>query len=188
MLNDRGSSWNPNVVGPLDRCPRCWAPVAQDFAYCYTCGKTSLVFKSLPVEHRGQCYRDGTHPAEWTCCLCRQPICRQCCARETNPFTGAGPLWHCRQCVDAASAIETTFFALLSATRCCSKHRDIPAAFACKDCKLPLCLSCAYFTSKGILARKVGDGPYCLGCFRTFTVMHRRRRWFSGHDVAHALL
>jgi hypothetical protein len=184
MLKDHGSSWNPNVIGPLDRCLRCWMPIAQDLAYCATCGHVSLIFNSLPMEWGERCCFHSNHAAEWTCCLCRRPICKECCAHETNPFTTFGPLWHCRQCIDDAKAIDARFFKTLAATNCCVKHRDVAMAFKCKKCALPLCSSCTYFTVRGILKRRPINGPFCLACFQMATLGNRWSRWFSGHDVA----
>src|SRR5260370_42159736 len=92
-----------------DRCSRCWTPIGQDNAYCGTCGHVSLAFDSLPLERGERCFIHNNRAAEWTCCLCQRPICRECCARETHPLTTFGPLWHCRRCVDAAQAIEAKF-------------------------------------------------------------------------------
>jgi len=188
MATEHGSSWNPTVIGPLDRCSRCWTPIAQDLAYCATCGHVSLVFNSLPLEHGESCSFHNNLAAEWTCCLCQRPICRVCCARETNPLTTFGPLWHCWHCIESARTIEAGYFKTLAEKTCCSKHKDLPMAFACKTCGLPLCLSCAYFTAKGIFKKKPNVGPYCLGCFRTATLGGRRNVWFSGHDLAPGFL
>jgi hypothetical protein len=187
MASDHGSSWDPNVVGPVDRCLRCWTPIAQDLAYCATCGHATLVFHSLPLEDGEPCSVHNDRAAEWTCCLCERPICRECCALETHPFTTVGPLWHCQHCIDAAKAIEAKYFRTLAERNCCSKHTDLPTAFTCKRCGLPLCLSCAYFTAKGLFKKRVNDGPYCLGCFRMATVGRERGVWFSGHDLAPGL-
>ena len=113
MRNDHGSSWNPNVVGPLDRCPRCWMPVAQDLAYCATCGDVSQVFDSLPLERGERCRFHRNRAAEWTCCLCQRPICKECCARETNPFTTFGPLWHCSSALMPRRQLRPGFSRLL---------------------------------------------------------------------------
>jgi hypothetical protein len=184
MISDHSSSWNPDVVGPLDRCSRCWTPIAQDVAYCATCGHVSMALNSLPLEHGERCFVHNNRAAEWTCCLCQRPICKECCARETNPLTTFGPLWHCRQCVDAATVIEAKFFEILATNNCCAKHRAIAMAFRCRKCGIQLCHSCTYFTAKGVFKRTPAEGPYCLGCFRMATIGHTRNRWFSGHDLA----
>jgi hypothetical protein len=187
-MADHGSSWDPNVIGPLDLCSNCWTPISQAVAYCPTCGHVSLAFHSLPLERGERCANHVSRAAEWTCCLCQRPICKECCARETNPFTAPGPLWYCHECLEASNAIESKFRDLLIATNCCAKHRDIARAFSCKKCATPLCLSCTYFTSTGILKKRPADGPYCLSCFRMATLGGTRKRWFSGHDVAHVFL
>jgi len=184
MENDHGSSWNPNVVGPLDQCSRCWTPIAQDLAYCVTCGHVSLAFNSLPLDHGEPCNVHKDRAAEWTCCLCQRPICRECCAKETNPFTSFGPLWHCRDCINSAKTIEVKYFKTLAEKNCCSKHMHVLSAFTCKSCGLPLCPSCAYFTAKGIFRKNPNDGPYCLSCFRLATLGGNRNVWFSGHDLS----
>lgn len=184
MASDHGSSWSPDVVGPLDRCARCWTPIGEEIAICETCGHVSLVFNSLPVESGERCASNDGSAAEWTCCLCQRPICKQCRAIETNPFTTFGPLWHCHACVDSAKRIEAAFFQTLAATKCCAKHRELPMAFNCTKCKIQLCLSCTYFTAKGLFKKRPADGPYCLGCFRMATLHLKRNGWYSGHDLA----
>jgi len=188
MSNDHGSSWNPTVIGPFDRCLRCWTPFREDLGYCAMCGKASLVFTSYP-QNRGQ--RCSNHPetsAQWTCCLCRKPICEECCDHVIRPITSIGQLWHCRKCVNETKAIEAGFFETLRDKNCCAKHRDVVAAFTCKKCGIQLCLSCTYFTVKGIFKKRPDDGSFCLMCFRMAAIGHNRNKWFSGHDVAPALL
>jgi hypothetical protein len=183
MATDHGSSWNPTVVGPLDRCPRCWTPIGEELAYCQTCGKTSLVFNSLPVTSGERCFHHKDSPAEWTCCLCARPVCHECCDHVTTPLTTAGPLWWCRRCVHAARELEARFLVTLAGSNCCAKHRDIVKAFSCKTCGIPLCLSCTYFTAKGLFKERPVAGPYCLACFRMATPGRTREHWFSGHDM-----
>ncbi len=187
-MNNHGSSWDPNVVGPLDRCTRCWTPLTHDIAYCVTCGHVSLAFNSLPLENGERCSFHTNSAAEWTCCLCQRPICKVCCARETNPFTAAGPLWHCHECVEASNKIEADFLKAVVTKNYCIRHREMPQAFSCKRCGTQLCLSCTYFTVKGLIKKRPADGPYCLGCFRLATVGRSRGKWFSGHDIAPAFL
>jgi hypothetical protein len=187
MENKHGSSWDPNVAGPFDRCQRCWAPHQQDRAYCTTCGYVSIVYNSVPLEQGESCGIHSNHAAEWTCCLCRRPICRECCAREISPLTSFGPHWYCRHCIDAARTIETKFFEIISVKECCSKHIHLPKVFVCKSCGLPLCCSCAYFTAKSVFKKIPHDGPYCLGCFRMATIGSRHHVWFSGNDLASRL-
>jgi hypothetical protein len=188
MTTDHGSSWNPNVVGPLDRCSRCWTPIGHDLAYCATCGLVSLSFHSLPVEEGRPCGFHNGRAAEWTCCLCQTPICKSCCDHETNPMSAVAPHWHCRHCVTGAKSAETGFFETLAEKRCCSRHMLLPMAFTCKSCDLPLCLSCSYFTAKGVFKKKPHEGPYCLRCFRMATLGGKRDVWFSGHDIAPGFL
>jgi len=188
VRGQRGSSWDPTVIGPLDRCLRCWTPVSTDRGYCRTCGKTTLVF-STPVDAQGQaCFRHADRVASRFCCLCSRPICEECKAKETFPMTTVASLWHCRECVAESSGLESEFFATLKRAGSCAKDGDTPAAFSCKTCSLPLCLSCAYFTAKGLFRKRVDDGPFCLACFRMATLLRSRQHWFSGHDVSPAML
>ena len=181
-----GSTWDPNIVGPLDRCLRCWTPVNNDVAYCLTCGKATMVFTAAaaPPEGGQSCVHHPGVQAQRFCCLCMNAICEQCNGNESFSFTMGSSLWHCRPCCQEAERLEKQFFAVLSRDHCCSKHRDTQAAFECKKCSLPLCLSCTYFTVKGWLRKTVADGPFCIGCFRTWRPRDRNgNQWFSG-DVA----
>jgi hypothetical protein len=188
MSSDHGSSWDPRVVGPLDRCATCWTPLNQERAYCNLCGHVSLAFRSLPVEDGRRCVAHATRKTEWTCCLCGDPICKACCASETHPMTSIGPMWHCERCVAAAKVLASSFAETVRRTGSCIKHRDVPMAFTCVTCQEPLCLSCTYFSAKGFFKKRPAGAPYCLGCFRMATLKSSREDWFSGHDVAPAFL
>ena|SRR5579862_1208587 len=183
MASDHGSSWDPNVIGPFDRCPRCWTPINEDLAYCATCGMMSLVFNSYPQTNGERCFGHKNIIAEWTCCLCARPICKECCDHVTTPLTTAAPLWWCRVCMETAKVIEAKFLEAIAKNNCCLKHRDLVKAFNCKKCGIQLCLSCTYFTAKGLFQKRPAEGPYCLACFRWVSASGKRNHWFSGHDV-----
>jgi hypothetical protein len=183
------STWDPNLPGPLDRCLRCWTPINNDVAYCLTCGQTTLVFKDAmfdPGENR--CFWHGEKNAVRLCCLCLRPVCEECKSKETNPLTLPRPLWYCRHCCDTQRSFENEFLESLPRTRCCSKHRELPAAFSCQKCSLPLCLSCTYFSVSGFWRKQISNGPLCLGCFRTAVPSTTRKNWLSGHDVGPAFI
>lgn len=187
--SDHGSTWNPNVIGPLDRCLRCWTPLHAKRGYCTTCGKTTLIFDmSLRQPRRRQCFQHTGVPAIRYCCLCARPICEQCKGLETFPFPSPGVNWHCKKCLGRAAELEHRFHELLEKRRCCAVHRDMNRSFECKKCSAPLCLSCSYFTVRGVFTQRVADGPYCLGCFRQATFGSKNRRWISGHDLSPGLV
>jgi hypothetical protein len=183
----RGSTWDPNVPGPLDRCLRCWTPAEQDRAYCLTCGRVSLVF-SNQADAKESCYAHSDRAARRFCCLCARPVCAECNAEETYSVASGISLWHCRECRAECHGLENEFFATIQRSGTCAKHSDLSAVVDCKVCGLPICLSCTYFTVKGILRRTIADGPFCLSCFRGAVAGTRIKRWFSGHDVSPALL
>src|SRR5262249_11927550 len=183
MSHDHGSLWNPQIVGPLDRCLRCWTPFGDDVAYCTRCGKITSVFKSLSLNRGERCSVHQNSTAERTCCLCGRPICKDCCDHVITPIFMIGEQWYCCLCVKEAKTIEKRFFDALSRSNCCAKHEEIISSFTCKICGLPLCLSCTYFTAAGIFKKRPADGPYCLTCFRSVTSGRNRNIWFSGHDV-----
>jgi hypothetical protein len=190
MSVERGSTWDPNVVGPIDRCLRCWTPIRDAPAYCQTCGKTTPLFNTaveLPVNK--SCFYHQERAAACFCCACVKPICSECQAYKTTPFSlMLAEVCHCRNCVDSAGLIEKEYFKRLEKDGCCAKHSDILASFQCKKCALPLCLSCSYFSSVGFLRKRIGDGPFCVACFRRSFTDTKHKAWFSGHDLAPALV
>jgi len=191
MSVEHGSTWDPNVIGPLDRCLRCWTPVREAPAYCQFCGKTAGVFNTDAEDSptNESCFYHNGRSATCFCCVCAEPICSECKANKTTPFSlMLAEVWHCRTCVDSAARLEKEYFERIERDGCCSKHVDVIASFHCKKCDLPLCLSCSYFSSVGIFRKRIGDGPFCIGCLRTAFMGSERKKWFSGHDMGPALV
>lgn len=98
-------------------------------------------------------------------------------------FLGGFATPQCRNCLETMDRIEKEFLARLDRDRICAKHPNERARLRCKSCGLFHCDYCLYFVTKGILRKKIADGPYCLGCFRRKIEGATRRRWVSASAI-----
>ena len=182
MSNEnRQDTWDPNEVGPFDKCIKCFTPYNNDFAFCSFCGHVSTVFDT-PRDATGEkCHKHKRVQAIGFCCLCAEPICDDCKEKEHYSIAGGfRDLYYCRSCVRKAEDIKNEFKNKTKEQRLCAKHHDSKASFECVECGLSICSKCAYFTNKGLFRKKLGDGPYCLACFRSATIKGGRSGWISG--------
>jgi hypothetical protein len=187
LPSDRQSyAWDPNDYGPDNACLRCFAPISpqDEYAFCTRCGEISTVF-DMPEKTKGRCEYHFDRTAIGYCVLCAKPICSDCVDYTTRPFWPPIPRHHCKRCVQLAKTTEQRFFDHLGASGVCAKHEGVLAAHICKKCGLPLCPPCACFRKRGLLRVHLGDGPYCLVCFRQTFFGHDRRRWLPGTGQRH---
>lgn len=187
------SSWDPNEVGPFDRCIRCFTPYTKEdeVAFCRNCGHISLV---LPVPERkpkGKC-RSHREPFVGYCCLCGKPVCEDCIETSNTrlPLVDRDlgiidpkfrTFLYCSRCMNEARRIESQFLRRIEERKTCVKHENRPAKFRCIRCGLLLCPSCAYFSYRGLIIKRIDQGPYCLTCFRT--AVRDTKKWISGEKV-----
>jgi hypothetical protein len=175
--------YDPSKAGPFGLCYRCFTAYSDEFGFCLVCGYMTHHFADSD-EHEGRtCVNHTSTQANACCCLCGKPICVACLEREGYSISAASCLPCCRGCCQLASETERKYRATLAAQNCCSKHMNVKARFACQKCSMPLCEFCAYFKRRGVLRKKLGEGPYCLACFRHMTVDGGRSRWVSGFDA-----
>jgi hypothetical protein len=175
--------WDPNEIGPTDRCIKCFTPYNDDYAFCSYCGHISTVFKTPYEISRVKCYKHSDQNAIGYCCLCAEPICDECNSKDDQHFSftaGFKDLYYCKDCKTKQKEIEHNFNETTIKQGLCSKHHNIKAQFECIKCGLILCSNCAYFTNRGWFRKRIGKGPYCLACFRVETVKGGRVGWISG--------
>lgn len=179
--------WNPSEIGPFGHCMKCFEPLGEDFAYCSRCGHVSTVFDT-PAEATGiRCQRHTTVNAIAYCCLCADPICERCNSKDSQGFSmaaGFRELYRCVRCVQERKELERQFKEHTEQHGACAKHRDTKAIFDCIRCDLLLCNQCSYFRNKGWIRKRLGDGPYCLACFRSVTLGGGRAGWISGREAS----
>ena len=176
--------WDPNEVGPFDRCFKCFTPYNDDFAFCLFCGHVSTAFDTPREVTGATCHKHSGDQAIGFCCLCAEPICDDC--KENEHYSIAGglrDLYYCCSCVRKAEDIKKEFQKKTKEQRLCAKHHDTKASFECIECGFSMCNNCAYFIKKGWFRKKIGDGPYCLSCFRSGTIKGGRSRWISGKEA-----
>jgi hypothetical protein len=175
------SSWDPNEIGPFDRCLRCFTPYNNDFAFCLKCGKIGTVFDVPIIPEKGFCMRHKK-PFIGYCCLCGHAICAECGHKSFHsllyPFR---KFFYCNKCLEKSKKIEEAFFKELEKKMVCAKHSETKAEFRCIECGLLLCRHCAYFSRTGLIIKRVDKGPYCLTCFRT--KVQNKKSWISGEAV-----
>ncbi len=174
--------WDPNEIGPNDRCIKCFTSYNNDYTFCSYCGHISTVFITPSKISGVKCYKHSEQNAINYCCLCTKPICDECNSKDDQHFSftaGFKDLYYCKECKTKQKEIIHKFNETIIKQRLCSKHKT-KALFECIKCGLTLCSDCAYFTNIGWLRKKVGKGPYCLGCFRFETVKGARKNWISG--------
>jgi len=184
-------AWDPNQIGPVDCCIRCFTPRSEDtgYAFCLTCGRQGSLFAVpdvAPSDARCSLHRES--PAIGYCCLCGRCICESCTQMIGTSLTTLVPatLKYCVSCRQREAEIQAGFFSELKSSGACGKHRTTKADSVCVKCSLPLCRACAYFKVKGILRRTIGEGPYCLACFRSETLHGGRNLWASGDGSVHS--
>ncbi len=175
--------WAPNVVGPLDRCIRCFTLHSDDSAFCGWCGKISTVFKTKFDTTNVFCHAHNRRGAVAYCCLCQKPICNDCVEKEHWSFAAGDQLFQCKSCLLKSQELEESFKRNLRTGEFCPKHREVKAVFLCSACGIPSCPYCSYFVDAGWLRKKLGDGPFCLSCFRTATQKRQRKAWISGREA-----
>lgn len=186
MSNIDKGIWDPNEIGPFDRCSRCFTEFTDNYAFCSHCGRISTVFQTQCDASEDKCHNHPSRNAIGYCCLCSQPICVECNNEEKQHFSftaGFRDLFYCHECMDKCKAIEKTFLEKISKSGFCAKHHDHKAAFKCIKCGSPICPYCSYFKNAGWFRRKLGEGPYCLRCFRSATYKGGRSRWISGKEA-----
>ncbi len=156
--------YNHKVVGPFDRCIRCFTPRNDERAFCLSCGHSGHFFQTPVRQPSEHCFaHPGTIAAEY-CVLCTRPVCVDCVEQEGFSLVAVRPTPQCRYCLAEIKRIEAKFFARLDKSGACAKHSNKRAHSKCISCGLPLCDSCDYYCRRGLLLRK--KGPYCLACFR----------------------
>jgi hypothetical protein len=176
--------WDPNKLGPMDRCLRCFTPHEENCGICPTCGNIEPIqfYDTFSMKSTIKCIKHPKRQAIGYCALCYKPFCRECILRIGHSFTVEIPYYYCSDCCNKYEKIEKEFFLNLEKKGVCAKHRGLKAEYKCIWCKLPLCESCAYFKVAGIWNKIKGEGPYCLTCFRWATCLKGRDQWFSGGE------
>lgn len=179
--------YDPNKMVLLDSCRTCFTPRDYDISYCPTCGREDLSGE-WPSSAEGElCFYHPNLNAFAYCCICSQPICKECNNSEKQELIGPSSegyyLYRCKSCTEKISKIEYNFRFLLQSKKCCAKHRNKKQVFVCQVCALPLCERCAYFIEAGRWPKKLGEGPYCLECYWTLSSGQTPIRWLSGLDA-----
>lgn len=148
--------------GPFD-CPCCKHPFSNDVAYCKNCGKITTVF-AITTDFITKIRRTSctihNKPAVNACCLCKRGVCELCYPhgpKEGGDFT-------CAECLEKCRELKRAFFVRLERTGICAKHSSEKRIGRCKSCGLPVCELCGYLWFKGLLFRKIVDGPFCSSC------------------------
>lgn len=174
--------WDPTVVGPTDRCLRCFSPSGAEFIVCKRCGHASGTL-AVPLDVTGvSCHQHRDKPAAAYCGWCGRPVCAACIERQGINLIGIGARTYCKECVALQQATEATFFEGLRRSGACAKHADRPATARCTACQLPVCDLCSYFILGGVFRKRVHSGPLCLTCFR-LRIGRERGHWIAGVDL-----
>jgi hypothetical protein len=175
-------SYDPTTVGPAGRCLVCFTVDSDAVAYCTNCGHIGMVFAVRRGLRPGQaCAYHPAVAAKGICSLCAEAICSSCLEVDGISLVRGSQNLRCVTCIERSGRLEISFRARLEQSRQCAKHADRAAAARCKTCRLPHCPACLYFTRKGWLRKRLGDGPYCLICFRLAAIANfgARERWIT---------
>ena len=171
---------DPTQIGPLDRCLRCFVPRSDRYSYCLGCGHLGAFFAITECPWQVCCKYHSNTVAIAYCSCCTEPICEQCQARCGISLMSGLSTPQCFQCLDEMSKLENGFLARLEQASVCAKHPHETAELRCKSCNLLHCDSCLYFMTKGLFGNRIGDGPFCLPCFRFRTAFSGlRHKWMS---------
>lgn len=186
-------SWNPDKIGPLSRCNKCFNLMNGPKAYCSRCGHISTVFNA-PDNCKAKfpyCSNHKDRLAVGWCDLHAKPICEKCDSEGKDPedYFDYTVNLECKDCVAESKALKKAYSEKLKKTGSCSKHSTNKAIVNCKSCKMPLCKNCAYNLTYIVIVKKnlfkkieedINEGPYCLGCVRSTEhglVRDKTARW-----------
>jgi hypothetical protein len=175
--------YDPSEPGPFGRCYRCFTVESQECGFCLKCGRLRHYLADTNEYEGRMCVNHANSQATSCCCLCGKAVCAACVEKEGYSISAASRLPYCKACCLSSLETERRYLATLQERRCCSKHTDLTARFTCQGCSMPLCEFCSYFKRRGLLRVKVGEGPYCLACFRHATLDGGRNRWVAGFDA-----
>src|SRR5580658_10363475 len=100
---------DPNEIGPLHVCYRCFTPEPDDFTFCQTCGRIKGFFETPLTMSGEECFCHPSVRASSYCVLCARPICKGCTEREGVSFVSGLPTPQCRACVNRSCELESKF-------------------------------------------------------------------------------
>ena len=175
---------DPSQPGPFDVCLRCFTPKSQEFGFCKKCGHMFGYWDVPEISKTTPCARHPRSNALYYCSLCGDPICKDCFERQGyDLFLSHRPINYCKRCLRTMEETEKSFFHSMKATNRCSKHHNISATAICKKCGLPHCDRCLYYTDDGFTRPNIGQGPFCLVCFRLSIHAQSRKYWLSAYEA-----
>jgi len=177
--------WNPEKVGPADKCLVCFTPNPTDQSFCSKCGKEIFHFDDKLENESDNCFYHSSSQAIANCSGCLKPICESCLAEKYVRFSfiyGSYNQVYCKHCIEKIESIKQDFNNHMN-NGFCSKHHNQRSTFRCKECNITLCDYCSYFHYKGILRKKIDDGPFCLVCYRIAFMYNNRKNWISGAAI-----
>jgi len=175
---------DPSKVGPFGVCFRCFTPQSQDFWFCKICGYMFGYWDVPEISKPTRCARHRQKEALYYCSLCGDGICEECFERQDhNLFFFSRPINYCKRCLRTMEETEKKFFHSMKATNRCSKHHNANATDVCKKCGLPHCDRCLYYKDTGLTKPKIGEGPFCLACFRLAIHGENRKYWLSAYEA-----
>jgi hypothetical protein len=175
-------SWNPEKLGPLSCCIKCFKLMNGTKAFCSRCGHISTIFNA-PDNCKTKLKYCSNHKGRlavgW-CDLHAKPICENCDSQgiKLEDYYDYTVNLNCKNCLAEANVLKNAFLKDLEKTGSCCKHSTNRAIFSCISCDLPLCKNCAYNLSYSVTIKKnvfqkvtndFAEGSYCLGCLRTST-------------------
>jgi hypothetical protein len=175
--------YDPSKPGPFGRCYRCFTVYSEECGFCLKCGRLTHYFVDSNECESRRCVNHAESQTSTCCCLCGKPICASCVEKEGDSFSAGSRLPYCKACCRLSSETECKYLMTLQERKCCSKHTNLAGRFTCTECSMPLCEFCSYFKRRGVLRLKLGEGPYCLACFRHRTLDGGRSRWVAGFDA-----
>jgi len=88
MTNTSPRVYDPDKVGPADRCLRCWLPHGDRVNYCENCGKIGPAAHYWDFDHTYHCVNHPKVQTREFCGLCAEPGCNNCQERRTEPLSG----------------------------------------------------------------------------------------------------
>ncbi len=176
---------DPNRLGPLGVCFICFHPRTDGLGYCQNCGNQHSFIMVDEDARRFPCVHHPGAIASAFCSACGEPICSACYEGHGTSMLTGEPTHFCFPCIAEMKRLNDAFLARTKAAGHCAKHPKREASLICRSCGIPHCDPCMYYKTAGMFRKRLGDGPYCLPCFRmaTPTAGSGREHWISAIDA-----